>query len=85
MEFHTIIGATEKKRAGKGARRCCTWAVKEGLREKVIFGQSSEGGKRISHGHNSRLRIPGKGQPNVKVLRWEHVCLRKRDMRNKAG
>lgn len=33
-----IIGAVEKKRAGKGARRCCMWVLKEGLREKVIFG-----------------------------------------------
>lgn len=85
MECHIIISATEKKRAGKGARRCCTWVVQEGLRGKVIFGQSSEGGKRISHGHNSRFRIPGKGQPNAKALRWERVCLKKRSMRNKAG
>lgn len=85
MKCHIIIGAMEKKRAGKGARRCCTWVVKEDLRKKVIFGQSSEGGERLSHGHKSRLRISGKGQPNAKDLRWEHVCLRKKDRRKKAG
>ena len=34
-------------------------AVKEGLREEVVFGQSSERSKRISHVKTCRLRIPG--------------------------
>lgn len=37
-----IIGAMEKKRAGKGTRMCCMQVLKEGLREKVMFGRSPE-------------------------------------------
>lgn len=42
------------------------WVVKEGLREEVVFGQSSEGSKRISHVKTYRLRIPGNDHSKCK-------------------
>lgn len=40
--------------------------VKEGLREEVVFGQTSEGSKRISHVKTCRLRIPGNDHSKCK-------------------
>ena len=40
--------------------------VKEGLREEVVSGQSSEGSKRISHVKTCRVRIPGNNDSKCK-------------------
>ena len=40
--------------------------VKEGLREEVVSGPSSEGSKRISHVKTCRLRIPGNNDSKCK-------------------
>lgn len=45
---------------------CWVWVVQEGFTEKVIFGQSSEGGTRISHVNTWRKRVPGRGHSKGK-------------------
>lgn len=42
------------------------WVVKEGLREEVVFGQSSVGSKRISHVKTCRLGIAGNDHSKCK-------------------
>lgn len=65
MKYSIILSAMKKKRTMKRARMCSTGG-QGSLREEVVFGQSSEGSKRISHVKTCRLRIPGNDDSKCK-------------------